>query len=71
MSVMLQCYSVTIYQGIHAPGNGKEGVDELNAIYKVYIYQLMSYVQPPGSKLFDFQMQMHTSNQKNDVIISK
>ena len=39
MSVMSQCYSVIIYHGISAPGNGKEVVDGLNSIDKRYIYQ--------------------------------
>ena len=45
MSVMSQCYSVIIDQGISAPGHGKEVVDGLNAIGKRYIYQLMYNVQ--------------------------
>ena len=63
MSVMSQCYSVIIYRGISAPGHGKEVVDGINAVDKRYIYQLMSTVQLPGSKIFDSQMQMHTGNQ--------
>ena len=35
---MSQCYSVTIDQGISAPGHGKEVVDGLNSIDKCYIY---------------------------------
>ena len=45
MSVISQFYSVIIDRGISATGHGKEVVDGLNAIYKRYIYQLMSYVQ--------------------------
>ena len=52
MSVISQCYSVIIYQGISAPGHGKEVVDELNAIDKRYIYQFMYNVQLPSSKGF-------------------
>ena len=48
MSVMLQCYSVIIDQGIIAPGHGKEVVDGLNAIDKCYIYNLMYKVQITG-----------------------
>ena len=44
------CYLIIIYQGIIAPGHGKEVVDGINAITKRYIYQLMSNVQLPGSK---------------------
>ena len=56
MSVMSQCYSVIIDCGISAPGNGKEVVNGPNAIYKRYIYQLISNVQLPGSKKFDSQI---------------
>ena len=38
MSVMSQCYSVTIDLGISAPRHGEEVVDGLNAIDKHYIY---------------------------------
>ena len=48
-----QTYSIIIDRGIGTPGNGKEVVDGLNAVYKRYIYQLMSKVQLPGSIRFD------------------
>ena len=32
MSVMSKCYSIIIYQGIIAPGHGKEVVDGLNDV---------------------------------------
>ena len=38
MTVMSQCYSVIIYRGISAYGNGKEVVDGINAVDKCYIY---------------------------------
>ena len=53
MPVLSQFYSVIIDQGITAPGHGKEAVDCINAIEKHYIYQLISNVQIPGSKIFD------------------
>ena len=71
MSVMFQCYSVTIYRGISAPGHGKEVVDGLNAVNKRYKCQFMSNVQLPGSNRFDSQMQMHTGNQKHYVSLAK
>ena len=45
---MSQCYPVIIDRGISAPGHGKEVVDGLNDIDKIYIYQLMSNVQLSG-----------------------
>ena len=71
MQVMSQCYSVKIDRGISAPWNVKEVVDVLNAVYKRYIYQLISTVQIPVSIRFDSQMQIHTINQKNDVSLAK
>ena len=41
MSIMSQCYSIIIDQGISAPENGKEVVYGLNAVDKGYIYQFM------------------------------
>ena len=64
---MSQCYPVIIYQGISAPGYGKEVVDGINAVDKRYIYQFMSNVQLPGSNTFYSQMQMHTINQNDNV----
>ena len=48
MSVIFQCYSVIIYCGISAPVHVKGVFNGLNAIDKLYIYQLMSNVQLPG-----------------------
>ena len=71
MSVMYQCYSIIIDQGISAPGHGKEVVDGLNDVDKRYIHQLISTVQLPISNIFDSQMQMHTGNQKYVVSLAK
>ena len=69
ISVMSQFYSIIIDWGISSPGNGKEVVDGLNAVYNryIYIYQLISNVQIPGSNRYYSQMQIHTGNQKDDV----
>ena len=53
MSVFSQCYSIIIDRGISAPGHGKEVVDGINYIDKLYIYQLMSNVQLPVFKKID------------------
>ena len=55
----------------NAPGHGKKVVYGLNAFDKHYIYQLISTVQLPGSKIFDSQIQMHTVTQKDDVSLAK
>ena len=38
MSVMSKTYSIIIDRGISAPGHGKEVVDGLTAVDKIYIY---------------------------------
>ena len=68
---MSQCYSIIIERGISSPGHGKEVVDGLDSDDKSYIYQLISTVQLTGSNRFDSQIQMHTSNQNNDVSLAK
>ena len=71
LSVITQCHSIMIHRGISAPGNDKEVVDGLNAVDKRYIYQVMSTVQLPISNRFDSQIQIHTGNKKDDVILAK
>ena len=68
---MSQCYPIIIDNGLSAPGNCKEVVDVLNSVDKHYIYQFISTVQLPGSNRFYSQIQMHTGNQKYDVILAK
>ena len=46
-------------------------VDRLNAVDKLYIYQLMSTVQLTGSKIFDSQIQMYTGTEKYNVSLAK
>ena len=46
-------------------------VDGINYIDKRYIYKLMSNIKLTGSTKFDYQTQMHTSNQNNDVSTAK
>ena len=71
MSVLSQRHSIIIDRGISAPVHSKEVVDGLNAIYKRYMYQLMSNVQLPGSKTFDSHIPMHLFAPKNYVSLEK
>ena len=71
MSVIYECYSIIIDQCISAPGNFKEVVYGLNAVDKGYKYQLMSDFKLTVSNRFDPQMQIHTSNQNNDISLAK
>ena len=68
---MSQCYSIIIDQGISESVHGKELVYGLNAIDKHYIYQLMSNIQLPGSKIFDWQILIHSCTENNDVSLAK
>ena len=52
-------------------GNSKYFVYGINAVDKRYIYQFMSTVQLPASKIFDSQIQMHTGTQKYHVSLAK
>ena len=61
MPVLSQGHSIIFDLGmISAPGNGKEVVDGLNTIGNRYMYQFMSTVQLPGSKIFEKQIIMHS-----------
>ena len=53
MSILSQRHSNIFDRGISAPGHVKEMFEGLNAIDKRYMYQLMSTVQIPGSKMFE------------------
>ena len=68
---MLQTYSIIIDRGISAPGNEKEVVDGFHGVDKIYIYQLMSRVQFPGSVRFDSQIKMHTGTENKDVSLAQ
>ena len=71
MSVMSQTYSIIIDRGISAYGHGKEVVDELNSVYKRYIYQLMSKVQLTGSVRFDSHIKIHTGTENKDLSLAR
>ena len=71
MSFLSQRHSIIFDWGISAPIHGKEVVDGLNSIDKWYMYQLMSTVQLPGSKIFGKHIIMHSCTPKNDVSIDK
>ena len=56
MSVLYQRHSIIVDRGISAPEHDKEVFDGINAINKRYMYQLMSNVQLPGSKIFESRL---------------
>ena len=60
MSVTFQYYSVIIDSGSIAPGYGKDMLYGLNDTDKCYIYQPMSNVKLPGSKVFDSYIIMNS-----------
>ena len=59
-SMLLQEYSIIIDHGISVLGHGREVVDDLNAIEKRFILQLMSTVQLPSGKRYHKQMVIYT-----------
>ena len=65
MSVLSQRQSIIFYWGISAPGHGKEVVDDLNSIFKRYMYQLFSTVRLPGSKTYYSKIIMNSCTPKN------
>ena len=71
VSVLSQCYSIIIDLSISAPVHGKEVVDVIYSIDKRYMYQLMSNVQPSGSRKFHSKILMHSCTQKDDVSLAK
>ena len=71
MSGLSQRRSIIFDQGISELGNGKEVADGCNAIYKRYMYQLMSTVQLPGSKIFEKHILMHSCTPKKDASLAK
>ena len=71
ISVFSQSHSIKIDQGISEPGHGKEVFDGINAIDKLYMYQLIYNVQLPGSRKVDSQNLMYSCTPKNDVSLAK
>ena len=71
MSMLSQAFSVIIDHGISAPGHGREVVDSLNAIEKVFLFQLISTVQLPVEKGYDAQMVIHTGTRTSSVILAR
>ena len=71
MSVLSQRHSIIFDRGISAPGHGKYLVDGINVIDNLYIYQLMSTVKLPGSKIFEKQIIMHSCTQKRMPVCLK
>ena len=52
-------------------GMGKKWLMELILLISVYIYQLMSKVQLPGSFRFDSHIRMHTGTENKDVSLAQ
>ena len=71
MSVLSQSDSIIIDRVKGAPGYDKEVVDDLNFIYKLYMYQSIYNVQLPRSRIFESHILMHSCTPKNDVSLAK
>ena len=71
MSILSRAFSVIIDRGISAPAHGREVVDGLNAIYKRFIFPLISTVKLPGEKGYGTQMVMHTGTCTFDFSLAR
>ena len=60
MSVLSQRHSIIFDRGISAPRYVKEVFGGPYSIEKLFVYQLMSTIQLPGSKIFEKQIIMHS-----------
>ena len=57
--------------GIIAPGNDKEVVVGINAIYRWFLLQLIPIVRLLGEKYYDTKMVMHTITSISDVSLTR
>ena len=57
--MLSQSYNIIIDSVISAPGHEREVVDGLNYTVKIYLFQIISTVQFPGTNLINTQMQIH------------
>ena len=64
--MLSQYFSVIIERGISAPGHGREVVDGLNSIDKMFLFQLVSTVQFTGENFYDTHMVIHTGTHTSD-----
>ena len=68
MSILLQAFSVVIDHGASVPGHGREVLDGINYIDKIFIFQLISTMPLIGAKGCDTQMFVHTVTRTSYVI---
>ena len=68
---MSQAFNIIIDCKISAPGHVGEVVDDINATYKRFIFNLLYTVQLPDSQSFYRQLEMHTSTKNGDVSLTQ
>ena len=64
-------YDIIIYRVIGAPRHGREIVDGIYTTDKIFIPLLMKNSQFLGSKGYNYQMEIYTTIQKEDVSLEK
>ena len=69
--MLSQSYNTIIDCGINAPGHIIEVVDGINATDRIYLFQMMSNVELPGTNGFYTKMAMHSSTLTADVILDQ
>ena len=62
---------MTIDRGISAPFHDREFLDSLNATEKRFIFHLMETVQLTRSQHIYTQIEIHTSTQTSNIILSQ
>ena len=71
ISILSQAFYGIIDCGITEPGHYIEVIDGLNAIYKMFLFQLMSTMKLLGKKCHDTHMVMHNGIHTSDVILAR
>ena len=71
MPMVSQEFSVIIDRCISAQVHDREVLYGINAIYKSFLFRLISTVQLPGEKCYDTKMVMHTETRTSDVSLER
>ena len=62
--MLAHVYDIIIYQGVGTPGHVRDVVYGINATDKQIVSMLMENVQFPGSKVYDYKMEIYSTAYK-------
>ena len=71
LPILAHYYDIIVDIGVGVPGHGRDIFDDLNTTDKRFISMLNKILQLPGSQGYDYQMEVCTTKNKEDTIISK